>query len=59
VEKTNCLNIQTKNRRVKENRFMDVGEYFATLKYVLMAITFVAIVLVFLYAFYGEEEKKG
>lgn len=37
---------------------MDVGEYFALLKYVLMAITLIALVLVFLYAYYGEEEKK-
>jgi hypothetical protein len=36
---------------------MDIGAYFEILKYILMTITFVALVLIFLYAFYGEEEK--
>lgn len=38
---------------------MGIGEYFTLIEYVLMAITLVALVLVFLYAFYGEEEKKS
>jgi hypothetical protein len=38
---------------------MDIGEYFAILKYLLMTVTFIALVLIFLYAFYGEEEKKS
>jgi hypothetical protein len=37
---------------------MDVGAYFAILEYVLMATTFVVLVLIFLYAFYGKEEKE-
>jgi hypothetical protein len=37
---------------------MDVGAYFEILKYVLMTATFVALVLIFLYAFYGEEKKE-
>jgi len=37
---------------------MSVGEYFEILKYVLMASTFVTLVLIFLYAFYGKEEKE-
>jgi len=36
---------------------MSIGEYFEILKYMLMAATFVALVLIFLYAFYGKEEK--
>lgn len=36
---------------------MDIGAYFETLKYVLMTATFVALILIFLYTFYGEEEK--
>jgi hypothetical protein len=38
---------------------MGIDEYFAILKYVLMTATFIALVLIFLYAFYGEEEKKS
>jgi hypothetical protein len=38
---------------------MGIGEFFTLLEYVLMGITFVALVLVFLYLFYGEEEKKS
>ncbi len=36
---------------------MSIGEYFEILKYLLMAATFVVLVLIFLYAFYGKEEK--
>jgi hypothetical protein len=36
---------------------MDIGAYFETLKYVLMTATFIALVLIFLYTFYGKEEK--
>ena len=38
---------------------MDVTEYFEILKYILMAATFIAIVLIFLYAYYGEKEKTS
>jgi len=38
---------------------MDIGEYFAILRYVLMTIAFIALVLIFLHEFYGEEEKKS
>ena len=37
---------------------MDLGAYFDILKYVLMTATFVALVLIFIYVFYGEEEKE-
>jgi hypothetical protein len=37
---------------------MDIGAYFTTLQYVLMTATFITIVLVFLYMFYGKEEKE-
>jgi len=36
---------------------MNIAEYFELLKYVLMTATFVALVLIFLYVFYGKEEK--
>jgi len=38
---------------------MSIGEYFEILKYVLMTATFVALVLIFLYVFYGKEEKTS
>ena len=38
---------------------MGIGEFFTLLEYVLMGTTFVALVLMFLYLFYGEEEKKS
>jgi hypothetical protein len=37
---------------------MDAGTYFAILRLVLMTVTGIALVLIFLYMFYGEEEKK-
>ncbi len=36
---------------------MGIAEYFELLKYILMTATFIALVLIFLYAFYGEKEK--
>jgi hypothetical protein len=38
---------------------MEIGAYFETLKYILMAATFIALVLIFLYTFYGKEEKES
>jgi hypothetical protein len=37
---------------------MDVGAYFEILKYVLMFGTFAVLFLIFLYVFYGKEEKE-
>ncbi len=37
---------------------MDLSAYFLTLEYVLMASTFVALILIFLYSFYGKEEEQ-
>jgi hypothetical protein len=37
---------------------MEIGEYFELLKYVMMLATFIALVLTFLYLFYGKEEKE-
>jgi len=38
---------------------MDRGAYFETIKYFLMAATFIALVLIFLYIFHGKEEKTS
>jgi hypothetical protein len=38
---------------------MDIGPYFEILKYVLMTATFVVLLLLFLYAYYGKEEKTS
>jgi len=37
---------------------MNVAEYFEVLKYVLMFSILTALVLIFLYAFYGKEERE-
>ena len=37
---------------------MDISSYFLTLEYILMASTFVAIVLIFLYSYFGKEEEQ-
>ncbi len=36
---------------------MDLGAYFTTLEYFLMGATFIALVLIFLYAYYSKEEQ--
>jgi hypothetical protein len=38
---------------------MDVAAYFEILKYVLMTATFIALILIFLYIYYGKEEQKS
>jgi hypothetical protein len=38
---------------------MDLSSYFLTLEYILMASTFVALVLIFLYSYYGKEEEQA
>jgi len=38
---------------------MEIGAYFEILKYLLMTATFIVLVLVFLYVFYGKEEKQS
>jgi hypothetical protein len=37
---------------------MDLGAYFITLQYVLMGSVFMALLLIFLYAYYGKDEEK-
>jgi hypothetical protein len=37
---------------------MDLSAYFLTLEYILMASTFIALALIFLYAYYGKDEEK-
>jgi hypothetical protein len=38
---------------------MDLSAYFTTLQYTLMASVFAALVLVFLYAYYGKDEEPA
>jgi hypothetical protein len=38
---------------------MDLSAYFLTLEYVLMVSTFVALLLIFLYSYYGREEEQA
>jgi hypothetical protein len=37
---------------------MDLGAYFQTLQYLLMASVFVALLLIFLYAYYSKDEEQ-
>ncbi|MCW4002847.1 MAG: hypothetical protein NWE95_02915 [Candidatus Bathyarchaeota archaeon] len=37
---------------------MDLSAYFVTLQYVLMGSVFIALLLIFLYAYYGKEEEQ-
>jgi hypothetical protein len=37
---------------------MDIAEYFEIIKYVLMTASFAVLVFIFLYMFYGKEEKE-
>jgi hypothetical protein len=37
---------------------MDLGAYFLTLEYTAMTAVFVALILIFLYAYYGKEEEE-
>jgi preprotein translocase subunit SecE len=38
---------------------MDLGAYFELVKYSLMVVTFVVLILIFLYVIYGKEEKTS
>ena len=37
---------------------MNIGAYFITLEYISMTAIFVALILIFLYAYYGKEEVE-
>ena len=37
---------------------MNLGAYFLTLEYVAMTAVFIALILIFLYAYYGKEEEE-
>ena len=37
---------------------MDLGAYFIMLQYTLMGTSFIALVLIFLYAYYGKDEEQ-
>jgi len=36
---------------------MELDPYFAGIMYTLMALTFIVLILIFLYMIYGKEEK--
>jgi hypothetical protein len=38
---------------------LDLNAYFTTLQYLLMGSTFIAILLIFLYAYYGKDEEQS
>jgi hypothetical protein len=42
---------------MKAGRTMSVEEYFSTIIWILMGLTFIAISLIFIYMIYGEKEE--
>jgi uncharacterized membrane protein YvbJ len=36
---------------------MDLGAYFTMMQYILMSSTFIALILIFIHAYYGKEEE--
>jgi len=38
---------------------LDLSAYFTTLQYILMGSTFIAILLIFLYVYYGKDEEQS
>ena len=38
---------------------MDISAYFTTLEYILMGSTFLAVLLIFLYAYYGKDDEES
>jgi hypothetical protein len=59
MEKSYCLNIQTLIMCSKEHIPMDIESYFLLVKYMMMAATFIVLVLAFLYVMYGKENKES
>ena len=37
---------------------MDIGAYFVTLQYALIGSVFIALLLIFMYAYYGKEDEQ-
>jgi hypothetical protein len=37
---------------------MDLGAYFVTLQYILMGSIFIALILIFMYAYFGRDEDQ-
>jgi hypothetical protein len=37
---------------------LDLSAYFTTLQYILMGSTVIALLLIFLYAYYGKDEEQ-
>ena len=37
---------------------MDVGAFFVSLQYLSMGLVFMALVLIFLYAYFGKDEEE-
>ena len=59
MEKSYCLNIQTLIMFPKEHIPMDIESYFVLVKYMMMAATFIVLVLAFMYVMYGKENKES
>jgi hypothetical protein len=38
---------------------MDLSAYFTTFQYILIGSTFIAVLLIFLYAYYGKDDEES
>ena len=47
------------DKQEAEKSSMDLSSYFLTLEYLLMTSTFIALILIFLYAYYGKEDEQA
>jgi hypothetical protein len=48
----------TRISKIQGEPQLDLSAYFTTLQYILMGSTFIALLLIFLYAYYGKEEEQ-
>jgi len=59
VERGYNLNIRTEKIDERSNPAMDIATYFGMIVYILIGLTFIALVFAFLYMVYGEKEEAA
>jgi len=58
MEKSYYLNINMLMNIQKRLILMDLSAYFLTFEYIIMASTFIALALIFLYSYYATDEEQ-
>ena len=48
----------TRISKIQGEPQLDLSAYFTTIQYILMGSTFIALLLIFLYVYYGKEEEQ-